>query len=215
MTPCRLVLLLGAYLTAVSAPAAELVMEDLTLAVQAGPSQVTASVDNGSRSTTVDDGFAQAYGLRVGLRHAFSRPGGALAPLLGAELTVNRGVFQDGSSDERGGVLLGPGVGWAAFDTCTFFMQGVVGVGLERTTLTATPAYNALVAEGWWWSSAVRVGALVNLDQRWLIGLEGEYGAAPGSVSGDGLDLTIRPAGVSGALVLVWRMDASPAVLEQ
>ena len=194
--------------------AAELVMEDLTLALQAGPSQVTATVDNGSRSTTVDDGFSQAYGVRVGLRHGFTRPGGALAPLLGAELTLSRGEFTDGSTDERMGGLLGPGLGWAAFDRCTLVVQAVVGGGLERTTLTSTPAYSTIKAQGWWWSSALRAGALVNLDRRWLIGLEGEYGAAPGSVSGDGLDITIRPAGISGALVLVWRMDSSPAVLE-
>lgn len=210
MNWCAALLALGSSVTA-----AELVMEDLTCAVQVGPTDMQATVDNGSRSTTVDDGFTQAYGIRAGIRHGFTRPGAALAPLLGLELTLTSGEFGDGSTDRRFGALLGPGIGWAVGERCTLLLQGVIGAGLERTTLSATPAYAAIDASGWWWSGAVRAGALVNVSRRWLVGVEGEYGEAPGNVSGGGLDLTLRPAGLSGALVLVWRMDPSPAVLER
>ncbi len=198
-----------------TATAAELVMEDLTCAVQAGPTAVEATVDNGSRSTTVDDGFSQAYGIRAGLRHGFTRPGAALAPLLGLEVTLASGAFSDGSTDQRAGLLLGPGLGWAVGDRFTLLAQVVVGAGLERTSLSATSAYPAIDARGWWWSGAIRAGALVNLSRTWLVGFESEYSEAPGSVSGDGLDLTLRPVGLSGAVVLVWRLDPSPAVLER
>ncbi len=194
--------------------AAELIMEDLTLALQAGPTAVEATVDNGSRTTTVDDGFAQAYGIRAGYRHGFTRPGGALAPLLGLELTLNNGDFSDGSTDRRVGALVGPGIGWAVHDRCTVLLQAVIGAGLERTTLSSTSAYGAFTADGWWWSRGLRAGALVDLDRTWLLGLEADYGAAPGTVNGDGLQITLRPSGLAGALVLVWRMDAAPAVLE-
>ena len=47
-----------------------------------------------------------------------------------------------------------------------------------------------------------------------VIGVELEYGKAPGALSGDGLNLRVEPHGLSGGIVFLWRLNPYPTPLE-
>ncbi len=199
----------------VSAPAAEVIMGDLYSGLQVGPGSTEITSDNGSRNSTVDEDPKWSLALRAGGRmKAFARAGSSLAPLIAGELQVGNASYAAGSTDRRVGLAFAPGITWSCTDHTSLLLQGVLGVGLEQFTLGENPGNNRQTLSGQYRHYGIRGGVTYPLNKSLLLGLEVEWSKAPGNLHGDALDLTVVPRGVSGGVILIWRLDHYPTRLE-
>ena len=207
---------LALVMSSVSAAlATEVIMGDLYVGVQTGPAKTSMTVDNGTRSDTVGADPLWSVGLRAGGRtKMFSRPGASMAPIIGAELVVNQASYDHGSTDTRMGLAVTPGLVWSCSDRTSLLLQGVIGVGRERLQLGETASNTTQTLTGNYQYLGVRGGLTYSLSASYLLGFEVEWATSPSSVSGDGLALTVTPHGVSGGLVLLWRLNPYPTSLE-
>lgn len=198
----------------VTAQAAEFVVDDATFALESGPRSFRYRIDNGT-STAEGTGEATSHvGLRAGLLRSFSPRGGEFGPLLGGDLVLRRLDLGSGTTDVRVGLEPTAGFGWAPYDRWQVLLVGVVGLGIERYARAAGDGFAEATASGRWATYGLRLRAQYALNRQWWLGGETAWTDAPGSLSGDGLDLGVRPSGLGFALTLIYRIDATPTRLE-
>ena len=211
VTRCAVTLIVGIT----SGTAMEVIMGDLFVGLQTGPGSTSMTVENGTRNDTVEEDPAWSVGLRAGGRKKiFARPGASVAPIIGAEILLNQASYQPGSSDTRVGVAVAPGITWSCTDRVSLLLQGVLGIGRERFALGETSSNSSQTLSGTYRQMAIRGGVTYSLSPYYVVGFELEWGKAPGTLSGDGLNLEVEPHGLSGGLLLLWRLDPYPTPLE-
>ncbi len=198
-----------------AAMATEVIMGDLYVGVQTGPTSTSITVDNGTRNDTVGADPSWSVGLRAGGRSKlFSRPGASLAPIVGGEVVVNQANYGHGSADTRIGMAITPGLTWSCSDRTALLLQGIIGVGRERVQLWETVSNTAQTLTGNYQYLGLRGGLTYSISPSYLLGFEIEWATAPGTVSGDSLALTITPHGLVAGWVLLWRLNPYPTSLE-
>lgn len=195
--------------------AMEVIMGDLYVGLQTGPGSTSVTVENGTRNDTVEEDPSWSVGLRAGGRKKiFANPGASVAPIIGGEFILNEASYSAGSSDMRVGVAVAPGITWSCTDRVALLLQGVLGIGTERFALGETSSNSSQTLTGYYRQMALRGGLTWSLSPYYVLGFELEWGKAPGSLSGDGLNLTVEPHGLSGGFLFLWRLDPYPTPLE-
>jgi len=193
----------------------EVIMGDVYVGLQTGPGSSSITVDNGTRTDTVDEDPAWWLGVRAGGRKKiFTRPGASVSPIIGGEVLINQASYHQGSEDSRAGIAVTPGVTWSCTDRVALLIQGVFGLGRERFALGETSSNTGQTLTGTYRHLAARGGVTYSLSPYHVIGFELEYGKAPGSLAGDGVHLIVEPHGLSGGVLFLWRLDPYPTTLE-
>ena len=145
---------------------------------------------------------------------SFSPRGSSIGPIIGGELVLRRLDVGSGSVDTRAGFEFEPGVGWSPHDRWQFLLLGVGGIGFERFSRAATEGYALASVQGHWTTLGLRGRVQYAVQRRWWVGAELSWTDSPGTISGDGLDLILRPRVLGFGLTLLYRIDMTPTRLE-
>ena len=78
----------------------------------------------------------------------------------------------------------------------------------------ATEGYALASVQGHWTTLGLRGRVQYAVQRRWWVGAELSWTDSPGTISGDGLDLILRPRGLGFGLTLLYRIDMTPTRLE-
>ena len=207
-------LVFGVGLGWVQLGAAEFVICDATAALESAPRTYDYRIANGTTDVDGSDVASTNPGLRVGLAKSYSPRGSSIGPIIGGELVLRRLDVGGGSVDTRAGFEVNPGVGWSPNDHWQFLLLGVGGIGLEHFSRAAADGYDSATAKGHWTTLGLRGRVQFALKRRWWIGAEVSWTDSPGIMSGDGLDLVVRPRGLGFGLTMQYRIDMTPTRLE-
>jgi len=204
-----LLLLLGACL-----PAAELVIRDVGVSLGTAPSEFSYDIDNSAGSRSGDDSFDTMFELEGTGRYSFAGTGESWGLVAGGGLAVQRAGYAQGggwlATEVRGSL----GVGWAVNDRLTLIGEGVFGIGIATLHIDGGDAFPESRLSGRVLAPGARAVALWTFSEQWYGSLSAGMTQTRGTLSGDGSDLTLTSTGFTGAIGIVWRFSARPALLE-
>ncbi|MCK6490128.1 MAG: hypothetical protein L6R48_17720 [Planctomycetes bacterium] len=192
-------------------PASEQPLYDLRAAVELRPTAVDYRWDDGA-GRSGEDRFTRAWGVAVGWRGGFGRPGGTHQLLAGAELAAAQDDLADG---RRQALVPRLELGWAAAlgERWLVGAAPVAGLGLARLRL-APPASAPLELRGPALELGLRAGLRLRLDRHWSLGAEGGWLWGRDRLVGDGTVLELRRSGPWLGLALAWTVDPRPRSFE-
>lgn len=200
-------------LLAAALPAAEVVRRDLMVAIEIADPGFDYTIGSEVGSFSGSDAFDQDRTLRLGMRWAWARPGSALAPLVGADLTLRDAPMAAAGISAYGGEICA-GATWAAGERLTIDAEAWAGWSQASFDLD-TPDGTGLAGSGDATAYGLRLRALWSPDPRWSVGIESGWRSWSSSIAADrGRSLDLESAGWSAGVVICWRPSARPAGLE-
>jgi hypothetical protein len=200
-------------LLAAIAPAAEVARRDLLLAVEQADGGFTYELRSPVGSFTGEDAFERMTFLRLGGRWAWASAGGAIAPLVGADLVLCDATLPDGGLSASGAELCA-GATWAITPRWSCDVEALFGAHLATLSLPGGTGAD-LEADGMLLHSGLRLRLLGNLTRHWSLGGEGGWRAWSGDLSAsDGREASLSGSGFSVGVVLAWRPSARPGSIE-
>ncbi|MFM2089520.1 MAG: hypothetical protein RLZZ127_9 [Planctomycetota bacterium] len=206
----RLIPILAA---AAALPALELVERDLGIAVEVPPTDYDFTLERPGQSGSGSDAFDSATAVWLRGCYAFTGPGDRHGPLLGAGLGVEMDSLPTGSRSLYAGELSG-GWGVAITDSLSAHALLRLQAGMAQLDLDASGAAPAFSASGMSVGYGAELGVSYALSERVVLTADAGWRQASEDLSGDGVDVTLEPAGPVIGLGLWWRLSSRPWRLE-
>jgi hypothetical protein len=204
----------GLMASVVSAEDAELVTRDLFVSFDAQPTDFSFTADSAIGTRSGDDSFDSGFGISVGGRWSFTRPGSSLGLVIGGDLDVTSYRYENDAENLTGGVRLIVGAGWAITDHWELLLEPTVEYGLGTFEFPGTQAYSAYEADGTLFGYGLRLNLIHRFSDRWAVMGAIGWKRIDNDLSGDGIDLTLEQEGMSVSIGLLYRLSAAPARVE-
>jgi hypothetical protein len=195
-------------------PAAELVMRDVGVGLVMPPTDFTYDLTSSAGDRTGSDAFDSAYGLEIHGRYSLARPGDALGVVLGAAVASERATYAGGGSWSEFSACGLLGSGWAVTDRLILLGEAKLGLGVGKLTLAGNESMEAVTAAGPLVIGGVQASGHYSLSDSVVVGLGLGWQQTLASLSGDGVDATLKISGVTAFLSLDWRLSDRPFLLE-
>ena len=207
---------LGLLLVPAMTDAAEMLRRDVLVAAEALPTAFDYSIMMPSGSRAGSDSFARAYGGRLGLRLTAPNPGSLFAWVGGFEGRASQSTYGDSSSYKTYSVGGTVGVAIALSDRVSFTVEPLVELGKSYLDMSdGSGAFEPLQAAGNHFAYGARAEILFGLSRRWWLGLDAGLLREDNSLSaGDDRTFDLKRSGAVVSLVVIWRWDAAPSLLE-
>jgi hypothetical protein len=199
-------------LAAAGATAAEPVLSDLRLGIEARPTAFAFTWDDHGRGRGGDDAFTQAWALGVGWRGGRGRAGAAHQLSGGGDLLA---VQESASLGIRRALLARAALGWAwgLHDDWTAGAEALAAAGPARWTLDAGTT-GAVPLDGWMAEGGARAWLRWRPGQRWSLAGEAGWLLGRDRLAGDQVAMTTTRSGPLFALTVGWTLDPRPRPLD-
>lgn len=207
-------LLCGVVASGLPAADAELVTRDLFVSFDAQPTDFHFTADSEVGSSSGDDSFDSGFGVSVGGRWSFTRPGASLGLVVGGDLDVTSYQYENSAENLTFGARLIIGAGWAITDRWELLLEPTIEYGFGTFDFPATQSYSAYSADGTLFGYGLRLNAIHRFTDRWAVMGAIGWKRIDNDLSGDGIDLTLEQEGVSFSIGLLYRLSAAPARVE-
>jgi hypothetical protein len=205
-----LILLAGATVM----PAAELVMRDIGVGLVLPPTNFSYDLTSSAGDRAGSDAFESAYGMELHGRYSLARPGDALGMVLGVAVASGRATYAGGGSWSEYTACGLLGSGWAVTDRLILLGEAKLGLGVGKLNLAGSDSMVAVSAAGPLVIGGVQASGHFSLSDSVVIGLGAGWQQTIASLSGDGVDATLKISGVTAFLSLDWRLSDRPFLLE-
>ncbi len=200
-------------LTVTTAPGAELVVREAQSLVLAQPAGFAYRLDSPTYAGDGKDGFATALAIEAGGRLSLTRPGDTVGVVLGLDAALQQASGGPGSLRSVL-TLASAGAGWAISDKWVLLGEGRAGLGVSSIALDATTYAPAFSATGQARAFDLRLMAGYAITDRWrLLAILG-YGRVESGYSHQGVDLTVRQAGISAGIGVAYSFSRDPVSLK-
>jgi hypothetical protein len=200
-----------ALLLAGSAPvmAAELVVRDLGVRVEALPTAFTYTVDNDSFQRSGTDYFSTAFALAGGGRYSLAGPGQSWGGVLGGDVAL-ADARNDHSHLLSAELRAVAGLGWQMGHDYTACLQVAVGIGYGRMSMDQAGASSAgrlsslTPGLSLWWRS----------DDHMRLTVDAGWRMQDAVLRSHGSSFDLRQSGAYVAIGIVWGISRAPWSLE-
>jgi hypothetical protein len=199
---------------ALSLPAAELAIKDLSLAIDVTGADFDYTLDGESGTASGGDAFDSAYALRLGSLWSLAGTGRNRGLVLGGELVLQQYTFPSDGDLLVYGLRAQAGYGIAFNDRLQLLIAPYLGYGLASLDLPATPGYAAFSGDGTTLEYGLRADIHYAFNEQFTLVCGLGYGLSTTDVSTDAVDISLDHDGFSFGLGLTWRWDVTPPLLD-
>jgi hypothetical protein len=201
-------------LAAAQAIAADLVVRDLTLAIESEPTELDWQVERPGLTLSGSDEFATHGAVVGGLRWSVAGNGAAFGLIYGIEAALGRGDLERGGglTWAEGRALLG--AGWAIAPEWSLLALARAGAGYSEMSIEATAAGDAFTAAGTHLSGGPELALVWSPPGALRVWGGAGWRVSRTPVSGGGLDLSIEQSGPTISLGIAWGLSEAPGALE-
>jgi hypothetical protein len=197
-----------------SAADAELVNRDLFISLDSQPTDFSFTAKSPVGKRSGDDAFDSGFGLSLGGRWSFTKPGMSLGLVIGGDLDVTSYQYENNAENLTFGARLIVGAGWAISDHWELLIEPTVEYGYGTFTFPATQSYPDYSADGTLFGYGLRLNTIYRIDDRWAVMGAVGWKHIDNDLSGDDIDLTLKQEGLSVSLGLLYRLSAAPTRVE-
>lgn len=206
--------LLAGCLLAATAPAAELVVQDIRLGISSRPTDFDFTITAPLAEIDGSDAFDGGLSLEGGLRWSFARTGDSIGLIAGLDLAMDGQGYDGGDGLATIWAKAAGGLGWAASDRLTLMVEGLLGYGLSDLRLPESRSATAYTADGTALAYEARLTGTWQFSRGFNAGLMAGWLIAEHDLSGDDSDLRIEQSGWYAGVVFSWRISDLPEPLE-
>jgi hypothetical protein len=201
--------LLGA---AAAAPAAEAVVRDLGVVVEARPAAFDFTWSDAQGGRSGSDAFASSWAAGVAFDWGFGSAGSPWTVALGAQAFVQQDEMP-GLVRQAAALRMNRSLAWAATNRLTLFARPWLGGSWARATLAdAGPAPRTL--DGWGWEASAGATLRWAVTPRWAASVNGGWLWSRQRLRDGDAELELRQSGPWVGLGLAWVIDPRSRRLE-